>query len=128
MAGWKPAPRGRLGQLNSTQRFWQREMYVLFPDGDHFDGGVVFFDDPVNALFDNGFRRACASGDHYRFNTFEPRLVNVGDTVDQMRIDSRLSRQLSESLAVGAVLAAEYQTQLSITGDFANGFLSVCVA
>ena len=59
------------------------------------------------------------------FDAVEPRRVEVGRAVDQVRRHAALAGQLGQPLAVRAVLAAQHEHQVGLLGEHADGLLAV---
>lgn len=85
---------------------------------------------PVNALFDNSFRCRCTCRDEYRLIALEPGWIDVRWPVDQPCRNSRVMSQLTQSLAIGTVLAPQHEAQIGFGRQFSNGVLPVlcCIA
>jgi len=86
---------------------------MLFANDNWFDGRAITILQPLDTFVDNDFGSAGSGCHENRFNTFEPLGIHVCGTVNQIRIDAFVFGQLTKPLAVGAVLATEYETDVS---------------
>ena len=83
---------------------------MFFTDHHRFNRRTVFFCHPFNALLDDRFRGTGSRGHEDAFHTFKPLFSHIRFAVDQMGCDARIGfGQLTQALAVGAVLAARKQ-------------------
>ncbi len=100
-------------------------MNFFSPHSTNFHDGLVLSPQPIEALLYHGLRCACPGRHEDRVDVMEPLIGDVAWPIDQMSRTVVFLGQFSQTLAVGAVLAAHDQHQVGLWGQQVDGFLTI---
>src|SRR5204862_5348021 len=106
--------RRRGGALSVAELDRQRKKDVLLKRRTLFDVDAKLVIEELEAGIDQVLRRASSGGDGRDFDFAEPRQIDVSRAIDQIRRHTVLRGNLLQTVAVGAVLAANDEDQLNL--------------